>query len=99
MRDDSRLTYIFGCRSTDRFNLTNINIKYQYILSFNCLRDLDPAIFRRLEKRIFVDLPDVMTRNDMFEYYLSETLQQNKYIKCEIDSDRLARVRIAKIKK
>ncbi|XP_025413082.1 katanin p60 ATPase-containing subunit A-like 2 isoform X2 [Sipha flava] len=52
--------------------------------------ELDPAIFRRLEKRIFIDLPDVQARKDMFEYYLSEMLQKNKYIKCKIDSDSLA---------
>jgi len=56
------------------------------------LRDLDPAIFRRLEKRIFVDLPDVQARKDMFVYYLSEMLQKHKYIKCDIDSDSLAQV-------
>lgn len=55
---------------------------------------MDPAIFRRLEKRIFVDLPDVQARKDMFEYYLSEMLQKNKYIKCEIDSNSLAQVTI-----
>jgi SpoVK/Ycf46/Vps4 family AAA+-type ATPase len=58
------------------------------------LRELDPAIFRRLEKRIFIDLPDVQARKDMFEYYLSEMLQKNKYIKCKIDSDSLAQVSI-----
>ncbi|KAE9535578.1 hypothetical protein AGLY_007479 [Aphis glycines] len=52
--------------------------------------ELDPAIFRRLEKRIFVDLPDVKARKDMFVYYLSEMLQKHKYIKCDIDSDSLA---------
>ncbi|XP_001946749.2 katanin p60 ATPase-containing subunit A-like 2 [Acyrthosiphon pisum] len=52
--------------------------------------ELDPAIFRRLEKRIFVDLPDVQARKDMFVYYLSEMLQKHKYIKCDIDSDSLA---------
>lgn len=56
-------------------------------------RELDTAIFRRLEKRIFVDLPDIRARKEMFEYYLSEMLRENKYIKCrEIDSDSLAQV-------
>lgn len=55
---------------------------------------MDPAILRRLEKRIFVDLPDIEARKDMFEYYLSEMLRKNKYIKCEIDSDSLAQVTI-----
>lgn len=55
-------------------------------------RELDPAIFRRLEKRIFVDLPDFQARKDMFVYYLSEMLHEHKYIKCNIDSDSLAQV-------
>lgn len=56
-------------------------------------RELDTAIFRRLEKRIFIDLPDVRARKEMFEFYLSEMLRENKYIKCrEIDSDSLAQV-------
>lgn len=57
-------------------------------------RELDPAIFRRLEKRIFVDLPDALARKDMFEYYLSQTLRTNKYIKCQIDCEYLAQVNI-----
>lgn len=60
---------------------------------FYYLRELDTAILRRLEKRIFVDLPDIHARKDMFVYYLSEMLQKNKYIKCEIDSDILAQVK------
>jgi len=60
-------------------------------------RELDPAIFRRLEKRIFVDLPDVKARKDMFVYYLSEMLQKHKYIKCDIDSDSLAQVCYTKL--
>ncbi|XP_050443379.1 katanin p60 ATPase-containing subunit A-like 2 [Adelges cooleyi] len=52
--------------------------------------ELETAIVRRLEKRIFIDLPDEQARNDMFVYYLSEMLKNNKYIRCKIDSDILA---------
>lgn len=72
--------------------LSNEQCLIQYLV-FDYLRELDPAILRRLEKRIFVDLPDIQARKDMFEYYLSEMLQKNKYIKCEIDSDSLAQVK------
>lgn len=62
------------------------------MLFFFYSRELDPAIFRRFEKRIFVDLPGIQARKDMFIYYLSEVLQKNKYVNCEIDSDSLAEV-------
>jgi len=62
------------------------------VIIYYYLRELDTAIFRRLEKRIFVDLPDIQARKDMFIYYLSEMLQKHKYIECDIDSDSLAQV-------
>ncbi|OWR53456.1 katanin p60 ATPase-containing subunit A 2 [Danaus plexippus plexippus] len=35
------------------------------------LREIDPAILRRLEKRIFIPLPDFKTRTELFQMYLS----------------------------
>lgn len=72
-------------------------IRISNVRTYRC-RELDPAILRRFEKRIFVDLPDVQARKDMFVYYLSDMLQKNKYIKCEIDSDGLAQVNFVKTK-
>lgn len=37
----------------------------------NISRDIDPAMLRRLEKRISIPLPDLKTRTELFEKYLN----------------------------
>ncbi|CAG9566379.1 unnamed protein product [Danaus chrysippus] len=41
------------------------------LLTSNMPWEIDPAILRRLEKRIFIPLPDLKTRTELFEMYLS----------------------------
>ena len=38
----------------------------------NCLWDIDEAMRRRLEKRIYIPLPDLASRRTMFEIYLRD---------------------------
>ena len=41
--------------------------------------DLDPAFLRRLEKRVYVPLPDMSSRKKMFMYYLSSSLSSKHH--------------------
>ena len=44
----------------------NINERVIVLATTNCPWDLDPGILRRLEKRIYVPLPDISAREDQF---------------------------------
>jgi SpoVK/Ycf46/Vps4 family AAA+-type ATPase len=48
----------------------------------NCPWDLDEALRRRLEKRIYIPLPDATARQTMFKLYLSDV-----QVSCDEDSE------------
>ena len=48
----------------------------------NCPWDLDEALRRRLEKRIYIPLPDATARQTMFNLYLRDVK-----VSCDEDSD------------
>ncbi|CAB0001186.1 unnamed protein product [Nesidiocoris tenuis] len=50
--------------------------------------DLDPAILRRLEKKIMVDLPDDASRESLFRAFLPCNV--NRYLKTDVDCAELA---------
>ncbi|CAH1407708.1 unnamed protein product [Nezara viridula] len=64
------------CQSNDSvFFLTATNLPW----------DLDTAILRRLEKRIFVDLPDLDSRKSLIQKYLPPVLKTSPLITVELD--------------
>jgi SpoVK/Ycf46/Vps4 family AAA+-type ATPase len=48
----------------------------------NCPWDLDEALRRRLEKRIYIPLPDTTARQTMFSLYLRDV-----QVSCDEESD------------
>ncbi|XP_039291432.1 katanin p60 ATPase-containing subunit A-like 2 isoform X1 [Nilaparvata lugens] len=54
--------------------------------------DLDPAMLRRLEKRILVDLPNVEARELMIRHHLPPKIieESNTELRCELDYNYLA---------
>lgn len=54
--------------------------------------ELDPAMLRRLEKRILIDLPSSEARAKMFESHLPTVIEGDVELKCDIDYDGLAQL-------
>ncbi|XP_050575614.1 katanin p60 ATPase-containing subunit A-like 2 [Bombus affinis] len=55
----------------------NRNSDVVLLAASNCPWDIDAALRRRLEKNIYVSLPNEVTRFDMFKLYLSNRLLEN----------------------
>lgn len=55
-------------------------------------RELDPAMLRRLEKRILVDVPNTQAREAMFRHYLPKIVLKQPALKCDIYYEFLAKV-------
>jgi len=58
-----------------------------FLAATNCPWDLDNAMIRRLEKRIYVPLPDDQGRRQMFETKLSKEIVSD-----DIDYDKLVKL-------
>ncbi|XP_048265420.1 LOW QUALITY PROTEIN: katanin p60 ATPase-containing subunit A-like 2 [Bombus terrestris] len=57
--------------------VSNENSNVVLLAATNCPWDIDAALQRRLEKKIYVSLPNEVTRLDMFKLYLSNQLLEN----------------------
>ncbi|XP_050599551.1 katanin p60 ATPase-containing subunit A-like 2 isoform X1 [Bombus affinis] len=57
--------------------VSNENSNVVLLAATNCPWDIDAALHRRLEKKIYVSLPNEVTRLDMFKLYLSNQLLEN----------------------
>ena len=55
-------------------------------------RDLDPAMLRRLEKRILVDTPTAEARCAMLKHYLPPVITDRPRLSCDLDYELLAEV-------
>ena len=64
------LSQMDGVTSGDNSNGKNVIV----LATSNCPWDVDEAMRRRLEKRIYIPLPDTEARRDMFKIYLKSVV-------------------------
>lgn len=70
------------------------NLAMNDIASFIFTRDLDPAMLRRLEKRILIDLPNCPARREMIKHNLPPVVIEKPKLTADLDYDSLAEVSI-----